>query len=267
MSHNRAAFTLVELLVVAAIISVLIGLLLPAVQASREAARSTTCSNNLHNHLGALSAFHSARGQLPPGRLFGRNWSPATRLDYSWAALVLPYAEQGIVHRRIDFAVPWKAPANHAAVVTALEMYRCPTSELDFPGATDYAGILGSAMNTLPGQPDNRPLFDRGVLINASVMREGVRFADITDGVSQTLAVAEFADYPEEEGGYWACGVTNVSHDWGPVNSYDNGITSLHPGGAHAARADGSVSFLSDSIEPLILGAMCTRAAEDIVQP
>ena len=91
-SHKRAAatratagFTLVELLVVIAIIGTLVGLLLPAVQAAREAARRTSCGNNLkqlgqalHNHLDARRYF--------PVRY-------TIHANFSWVVLTLPYLE------------------------------------------------------------------------------------------------------------------------------------------------------------------------------
>ncbi len=265
--RRRKAFSLVELLVVTAIIAALVGLLLPAVQASREAARRSTCSNNLRQHILALSSYHAAHDRLPPGRLFGKSTAPDQRLDYSWAALALPQLEQPSLYYAIDFTLPWQAPKNTRAVSTSLAVFRCPTGELEFAGDSDYGGVSGTLRDTTPAdQADNAEPFERGVLINAQDMHQGIRFAQVTDGLSNTLAVAENADFTEEEEGYWACGVNLISHDKGPVNSERNGIMSWHPGGAQAARADGSVTFISDSVEPRIVAALCTRATGDAIE-
>lgn len=72
-SQRKHAFTLVELLVVVAIIGILIGLLLPAVQAARESGRCTACANNIHQMGLAVNCFlDSSGGIYPAGRMNGR---------------------------------------------------------------------------------------------------------------------------------------------------------------------------------------------------
>jgi prepilin-type N-terminal cleavage/methylation domain-containing protein len=258
------AFTLVELLVVIGIMGILLGLLLPAVQAARESARRTTCSNNLYNQALTLSAYHAAHDRLPPARVFGFTGPDSARLDFSWVAYVLPYMEQNALYERINFEVPWYDAQNRDIVLTPLPLLRCPSGELEFPGDSDYAGILGTAMNTTPD--DRSPtgqIFDRGVLVNANRWEEGISFRQVTDGLSNTLGIAEAADFPEEEDGFWVTGVHCISHDAGSVNSDRNGIVSWHPCGAHGARLDGSVSFVTEDTDPNVIGALCTRAADD----
>jgi len=101
----RSAFTLIELLVVIAIIAILVALLLPAVQQAREAARRTSCKNNmkqlgtaLHNHL-------DTHGSFPPGyvcfdddpanRFRTGGWQTGIRrLGFNWVCNILPYMEE-----------------------------------------------------------------------------------------------------------------------------------------------------------------------------
>src|SRR5437870_10821479 len=92
----RRAFTLVELLVVIAIIGVLVALLLPAVQMAREAARRSSCQNNLHQIGIAIHNFHDVRGTLPPLRVSNN--------QASWFVLIMPYMEQGNIEKLWTFS-------------------------------------------------------------------------------------------------------------------------------------------------------------------
>src|SRR5262245_2029090 len=93
---SRSAFTLVELLVVIAIIGILIALLLPAVQAARESARRTQCSNNLKQIGLAIQSYHDNTKYLPPSRI-ADHWA-------TWAVLILPYMEQESLYEQWDIA-------------------------------------------------------------------------------------------------------------------------------------------------------------------
>ncbi len=95
-ARARQAFTLVELLVVIAIIGVLIALLLPAVQAAREAARRSSCANNLKQLGLALQNYHDARKIFPPGALWnsGSANMPQTTLGPNWIIMIMPFMEE-----------------------------------------------------------------------------------------------------------------------------------------------------------------------------
>jgi len=104
MRHQRSGFTLVELLVVFAIIGILIGLLVPAVQKVREAANRASCQNNLKQIGLAVHSHHDAFHAFPKGT---RNDKPlplaAPRITYMIA--LYPYLEQGSTYRRWDPSV------------------------------------------------------------------------------------------------------------------------------------------------------------------
>ena len=89
-SNRHAAFTLVELLVVVAVITVLIGMLLPAVQSVREASRRTSCTNNLRQITLAVLNVESSYGHLPSGIN-----DPASRpyASMTWLTKTLPSLE------------------------------------------------------------------------------------------------------------------------------------------------------------------------------
>lgn len=118
--HADAAFTLVELLTVIAIIGVLIGLLLPAVQSARESARRMSCSNNLRQLALAFANYESGRGILPP-LMRSRNctappYNEAEMAQRSWAGDVLPYAEEGNLIAGYNLSQDWWVNADGSAV-------------------------------------------------------------------------------------------------------------------------------------------------------
>jgi len=190
--NSRRAFTLVELLVVIAIIGVLVALLLPAIQAAREAARRSSCTNNLRQLGIAMQNCHAAKGVLPSGR-----GAPAPKI-FSPQAYLLPYVEEGALNALIDFkqapvfvvvaGVPYSGDANHAAALESVPLLLCPSDAVagrvpgSVYGATNYVASTGSGVN------------DAGTINNADgVFYNGshVNFKHITDGTSHTVAFSE----------------------------------------------------------------------------
>jgi prepilin-type processing-associated H-X9-DG protein len=109
---------LIELLVVISVISILVGLLLPAVQSSREAARQTSCKNNLKQIGLAIQNFESQRKELPPNR----NYDHYT----SWAFLILPFMEQTALPDQWNDRLKYYYQSDSARL-TQIPMYYCPS--------------------------------------------------------------------------------------------------------------------------------------------
>jgi prepilin-type N-terminal cleavage/methylation domain-containing protein/prepilin-type processing-associated H-X9-DG protein len=116
--NRRSAFTLVELLVVIAIIGVLVALLLPAVQAAREAARRSQCTNNMKQVALGLLNFESANEALPGGSSYEeRNVPTADRNNWKrWVVEVLPFMEQTSIHSQVDVTEPFFLSTTPAAL-------------------------------------------------------------------------------------------------------------------------------------------------------
>src|SRR4051812_11984686 len=103
--HSPRAFTLVELLVVIAIIGILVALLLPAIQAAREAARRTQCTNQVAQLAKAALNFESSRKTFPKGRSKGiiPAWPDREEVHFGFLAYLLPYMEEEAVYAKINF--------------------------------------------------------------------------------------------------------------------------------------------------------------------
>ncbi|MCC9603981.1 DUF1559 domain-containing protein [Stieleria sp. JC731] len=134
-------FTLIELLVTIAIIGMLVGLLLPAVQASREAARRMSCSNNLRQIGLATQNYHSAFRQFPPGYVShptrDGNAPPNVRMDpitwdagpgWGWQSAILPHVEAGSLFGSLRMDQPLWSDHNRELVAQDLPWTLCPSA-------------------------------------------------------------------------------------------------------------------------------------------
>jgi prepilin-type N-terminal cleavage/methylation domain-containing protein len=192
---NRKGFTLVELLVVIAIIGILIALLLPAIQAAREAARRTQCSNNLRQVALATHNYLSGVKSLPPAL----DWSRSTTSNWSVLARLLPYMEDTSLHSLIDFRYNYSdlknAPQHAEVSQMKLPMYNCPSelqaearlgaSQTHFP--TSY-GINSGTWFIY--DPTTAKTSDGAFVINAKISDKA-----FSDGMSKTLAFSEVKAY------------------------------------------------------------------------
>jgi prepilin-type N-terminal cleavage/methylation domain-containing protein/prepilin-type processing-associated H-X9-DG protein len=196
----RLGFTLIEVLVVIAIIAVFIALLLPAVQSAREAARRMQCVNNLKQLGIAIHNYEGVVGSLPPTLMItGRGTTVTWTNGFGAFPRIIPFAEQGPLFNSINFDVDMLTPPNTTIVVQVLHVLICP-SEVRPPyretapgrrGVANYGFVTGdwyvwSGMTSLAR---NRSAFGPN---------QSKRLAEFTDGLSQTLFMSEgkaFMDY------------------------------------------------------------------------
>jgi hypothetical protein len=258
-------------------------LLLPAVQAAREAARRSSCQNNLKQIALACHTYHDTYNYLPPVAT-----SP-TLAGSSGFAAILPYIEQTNLYTLYDFSKGNSDPVNLAAVSQRIPTYLCPSAVFARPvpiagcDANDRApGTYAFSTGSLDPWGANN-----GAIATASTPQ--TNFASILDGTSSTFLAGEshwnFKDYlftsgpcsGQVRGGfsYWsspyplATGFTTR----GPFNPKAmagdstrlSNFRSNHPGVVNMTNVDGSVRTLSETIDHLILDAMATRDAGDVV--
>jgi prepilin-type N-terminal cleavage/methylation domain-containing protein/prepilin-type processing-associated H-X9-DG protein len=211
-SYKQRAFTLVELLVVIAIIGVLVALLLPAVQMAREAARRTTCSNNMSQLSKAVITYDSSKQFLPPSRSMGvldDNADPAlkTPVTLNWVHPILPYIERDDLHKQIRTSgFPMQAGLPLDIKIEALI---CPSVTPHWSQSPLCYVVNGGRKNYTGPDRWNFDWIDNGVFIDKGMARppQGDSAFKITssvldsrhtlstvsknDGVSMTIMIAE----------------------------------------------------------------------------
>ncbi len=294
-------FTLLELVIVIAIIGILVSLMLPAVQHSRESAARVECLSKLRQIGVALHLHHDLHRSLPPKAPSGDPNDPNKML--LWSALILPQIEQGGLWTlteqacRIDPVSHHNPP--HIGHITPIESYICPNDRRlrspllmpngDLAAFSSYLGVSGS-MNSMIQIGPNTFQAAPGMLGHSP----GPNFGEVTDGLSNTLMVGERPPPASGQAGRWysANGVGGLfpgpdggmlipspggfpqdpcspsGRGFGP-GRLDNPCDryhfwSLHPGGGNFLFADGSARFFHYSAAP-ILPALATRSGNEIV--
>lgn len=190
---RQRGFTLVELLVVIAIIGILIALLLPAVQAAREAARRSSCSNNLKQIGLALHNYLSPNRSFPPSFCIRRG-TVLTGNNGSWSihGRLLPYLEQASAYDQVRLDIAWDAQLATGVPQLRIPTYVCPSDVNDTVRIKNgapfiYPQTYGFNFGTwLIYDPATGRGGDGAFYVNSRT-----RPADIRDGLSNTLAAAE----------------------------------------------------------------------------
>lgn len=301
--RRRLGFTLVELLVVIAIIAVLIALLLPAVQQAREAARRTQCLNNLKQLGLAFHNYHDSYKILPPGLMQSPVPGAILGTGVSLFVHLAAFLDQGVVYDKFNANLNMYVRQNFTVNGMLISSLACPSDLYNDepkwlpsgymwdPGIvqmayTSYAGCSGTRQQlgwTSPpaGIADNYfwdPVttsysIDKNLLNDGLFYMSKIRFKDIRDGLSHTIAFGEHAHsiIPEDsrlDWNWWTSGnfgdtMFSTRYPINPQNSRVGiqldptqnvpgviyGASSLHPQGANFCFADGSVRFIGENID------------------
>jgi prepilin-type N-terminal cleavage/methylation domain-containing protein len=278
--RRSRGFTLIEVLVTIAIISLLIALLLPAVQQARETARRAQCKNHLKQIGLALHNYHDTVLRIPPVVIMANRWG--------WSTMILPYLDQSPLYGALSSAAGRDSVDQSAmgfsayvgsfpvpnALSAPLAVFRCPsdsgknTADLVaanplFPGVkpygrSNYAAVGGSDVVGSNGA--------FALQANGSIPCR--QFRDFTDGLSHTFFVGERLSPAVVNGGYlggdtvWSGYVDAPNDVMGncaaifPLNFKASSaslawstFSSPHAGGAHFVMGDGGVRFISESID------------------
>jgi prepilin-type processing-associated H-X9-DG protein len=199
------------------------------VQSAREAAKRSQCVNNLKQIGLALHNFHDANNRFP-----GDIKDKDGKTLLSWRVQILPYIEQQALYNKFKLDEPWDSANNKPLIDQMPMVFACPTNVNRKPGQTHYRGFTGKG-----------GFFEDG---------DGVQIASITDGTSNTIAVAEFKD-----GTIWS------KPDQADTDDPSAFLASEHPGGFNVLFGDGSVRLIKDTIAKAILKALVSRNGGEII--
>lgn len=304
--EKKSGFTLVEILVVVAIVAALVGMLLPAVQGARESARRVSCANNTKQIALAFLSYESMNGRLPPMAVRwddADSWMGSSKRsklvsvnrwfnDHGWYTQIGPQIDQMAWHSSIVFEKSFSDEVNLEQRRLKIPLFGCPSDGLKENewGHRNWARVRGNyvvnAGNTDYGQADKGGVSFLG---SPFAPRSGSVLASVRDGLSNTLLTAEVMTTLSSE--WWAGPISDFSISLGgqtftgwlgpnsltpdesirdcPQPSQYNGIPgcnltssdeerikkavfasrSKHKGGVTVSKCDGSVHFVSDSVD------------------
>jgi hypothetical protein len=242
-----------------------IKLLAPAVAASQAASLRTVSVNNLKQIALAFHNYHSEKNGFPPPVLYG---GTTGKVPYSWRVAILPYLGHEVLFKQYDFDEPWDGPNNRKLLDKMPKVYSYPdphgnplspgkstyfvlTGEATAVGPPTVSGGKGMAGSVAPGARSgaNGPV---GPVVPTKPA--GPTLMDITDGTSNTILVVEaMREIP------WTKPEDIPFDPNGPLPE----LGGFSPNGFSVSFADGSVRFISKSIDQKVLKALITRAGNE----
>jgi prepilin-type N-terminal cleavage/methylation domain-containing protein/prepilin-type processing-associated H-X9-DG protein len=278
---TRRAFTLIELMIVAAIVAVAMALLMPFIAQAREDARTAACRNNLKQLGLAMHNYNDVFATLPPGWV-AKSGAPGDGPRFGWQVFLLPFVDQAPLYNHMQFQNQLAAADAGEQVPTydargrvrgmakllqvSVPTYRCPsdatpsTNELRGNyGTSNYTGIYGSdpfprlmplgLADFWPGGVE-APMKSNGTFARNS----SVRIRDFTDGLSNTFFISEKSS--SSGAGIWP-GVTDNAHEDDTLTAADHesrpnmglgSLSSRHNGVFNSCFGDGSVRGMPTTI-------------------
>jgi prepilin-type N-terminal cleavage/methylation domain-containing protein len=297
--QRSTAFTLVEILVVVAIIGILIALMLPAIQAARESARKSQCANNLKQIGLGMHGYLDSHKAFPPG------YTSRVRPDHddgppgwSWGARIMPFIEEVALHDEIDFEASLRDAVSEKVRLTSVPLFLCPSDDMfepiiDIPSKSSTLIICKAAAgNYVASAGTIRPTCKlcRDAFDGVFGRNRAIKPKELQDGLSKTLAVGERASYwsrpaiwgvlpnskviDNQQKGLFAAGPayvlgttfnegfnieSNEDMDHGTDGTFAESYGSRHPGGAFFLFCDAGVRFVYDDADPAIMNALSTR--------
>lgn len=272
--HPRAGFSLIELLVVTGLIGSLIALFLPAVLQAREAARRLQCRNNLKQLGLALHNYEGTHSCLPFSSLVITTVGSET--GWAWGTMLLPFLDQSPLYLQLAPNGNNAPLAPTVQTKTVLPFYLCP-SDASADWNLQKGGHAKSNYVAMYGSNRDESNVGNGMFY----FNSSVRYRDITDGLSNTIAAGErswdgqlYAVIDTNSigriGSIWFGNLQGMQNDvisWCDpqlltdqrINGFHpNAFSSLHLSGCHFLFADGSVHFLSENIDNV--GSFCALA-------
>ncbi len=289
MTARRSGLSLVELLVVMAIVAILFGLVTAAAQRVRAAAARLQCANNLRQIGLALHQYHDTQHSFPPAVAIDDPHAPYDHL--SWRIRLMPFLDQEAFWRETQrqYAANPRPflPPYHANAGVTFAVFSCPVDgRLDSPHP--YGPLNGVALSSYLGVEGINYQDTSGILYRNS----RTRMLDVLDGLSNTLLIGERPPSNHYRYGWLYSGSGqafsgSLDHCLGVREIAGRGtgcppgpyhfeaarlgvpcafmhFWSLHDGGSHFLLADGEVRFLAYSVDPL-LPALATRAGSEAI--